>query len=143
MPLIYIKEKKGEKKGMDVNVILQTIIQNLTTVGLCLILFVLFRVSDILFGIAIAKKNKIAFNWKKFFRGIFYTLCAVGGLATLVTGLSMVIPIVNYCGITTDETVNQVLDVINVVAICTLILGVSIITYGKSAFEKFNTFIKT
>lgn len=56
--------------------------------------------------------------------------------------LSMVIPIINYCGIVTDETVNQTLNVINVVAICTTILVVSIVTYGKSAFEKFNTFIK-
>lgn len=102
----------------------------------------MFRVSDILFGVALAKKKKISFNWKKFLLGIFYTLCAVVGLATLVTGLSMVIPIINYCGIVTDETVNQTLDVINVVAICTTILVVSIVTYGKSAFEKFNTFIK-
>lgn len=127
---------------MGLNVILQTVIQNLETVGLCLMLLVLFRVSDILFGVALAKKKKISFNWKKFLLGIFYTLCAVIGLATLVTGLSMVIPIINYCGIVTDETVNQTLDVINVVAICTTILVVSIVTYGKSAFEKFNTFIK-
>ena len=127
---------------MELKEILQTVIQNLETVGLCLMLLVLFRVSDILFGIALAKKKKISFNWKKFLLGIFYTLCAVVGLATLVTGLSMVIPIINYCGIVTDETVNQALDVINVVAICTTILGVSIVTYGKSAFEKFNTFIK-
>ena len=123
---------------MGLNVILQTVIQNLETVGLCLMLLVLFRVSDILFGVALAKKKKISFNWKKFLLGIFYTLCAVVGLA----GLSMVIPIINYCGIVTDETVNQTLDVINVVAICTTILVVSIVTYGKSAFEKFNTFIK-
>ena len=127
---------------MELNVILQTVIQNLETVGLCLVLLVLFRVSDILFGVALAKKKKISFNWKKFLLGIFYTLCAVVGLATLVTGLSMVIPIINYCGIVTDETVNQTLDVINVAAICTTILVVSIVTYGKSAFEKFNTFIK-
>lgn len=127
---------------MELKEILQTVIQNLETVGLCLMLLVLFRVSDILFGVALAKKKKISFNWKKFSLGIFYTLCAVVGLATLVTGLSMVIPIINYCGIVTDETVNQTLDVINVVAICTTILVVSIVTYGKSAFEKFNTFIK-
>ena len=127
---------------MELNVILQTVIQNLETVGLCLMLLVLFRVSDILFGVALAKKKKISFNWKKFLLGIFYTLCAVVGLSTLVTGLSMVIPIINYCGIVTDETVNQTLNVINVVAICTTVLVVSIVTYGKSAFEKFNTFIK-
>ena len=127
---------------MELKEILQTVIQNLETVGLCLMLLVLFRVSDILFGVALAKKKKISFNWRKFLLGIFYTLCAVVGLATLVTGLSMVIPIINYCGIVTDETVNQTLDVINVVAICTTILVVSIVTYGKSAFEKFNTFIK-
>ena len=127
---------------MELKEILQTVIQNLETVGLCLMLLVLFRVSDILFGVALAKKKKISFNWKKFLLGIFYTLCAVVGLTTLVTGLSMVIPIINYCGIVTDETVNQTLDVINVVAICTTILVVSIVTYGKSAFEKFNTFIK-
>ena len=131
-----------EGKGMELKEILQTVIQNLETVGLCLMLLVLFRVSDILFGVALAKKKKISFNWKKFLLGIFYTLCAVVGLATLVTGLSMVIPIINYCGIVTDETVNQTLDVINVVAICTTILVVSTVTYGKSAFEKFNTFIK-
>lgn len=127
---------------MNINVIIQTVIQNLTTVGLCLILLVLFRTSDILFGIAIAKKEQIAFSWKKFAKGLLYTACAVGGLATLVTGLSMIIPIINYCGIVTDETINQVLDVVNVVAICVSILSVSVVTYGKSAFEKFNTFIK-
>lgn len=127
---------------MDASVILQTVVQNLVTVGCCLILFVLFRISDIFLGIAIAKKNKISFNKKKLLRGLFYTLCAVIGLATLVTGLSMVIPIINYCGIVTDDTINEVLDIVNVVAICASILSVSIVTYGKSAFEKFNTFIK-
>ena len=57
----FYKEMGG--KGMELNVILQTVIQNLETVGLCLVLLILFRVSEILFGIALAKKDNIAFDW--------------------------------------------------------------------------------
>lgn len=117
------------------------ILENLKVVGLCSILLVLFRTADILFGIANAKKKKVLFNRKKFLWGIFYTICAVFGLAALITGLSAVIPIITMCGVITDDTINNVLDVVNITAICGAILYVSIVTYGKSAYEKFNIFI--
>lgn len=121
--------------------ILSEILENLKVVGLCSILLVLFRVADILFGIANAKKKRVSFSKKKFLCGIFYTLCAVCGLVALVTGLSAVIPIITMCGIITDETINNVLETVNITAICGTILYVSIVTYGKSAYDKFNIFI--
>jgi len=67
------------------------ILNNLRTVGLCLILLVLFRLADILFGIANAKKQSITFDLKKLLWGIFYTICFIIGLASFVTAISSVI----------------------------------------------------
>ena len=123
--------------------LLNIILTNLQTVGLCLILLLFFRVADMLFGIANAKKQKIVFNKKKFLWGLFYTLCFVAGLATFVTAVSMVIPVIKYCQLVADESILKTLDVINVTVMSLSILTVSVVTYGKDAYDKFKQFIQS
>lgn len=117
------------------------ILNNLRTVGLCLILLVLFRLADILFGIANAKKQSITFDLKKLLWGIFYTICFIIGLASFVTAISSVIPIIDYCNIVVDEDIKTALDGINVIIIACTIVGISVKTYGIEAFKKFKIFI--
>lgn len=117
------------------------ILNNLRTVGLCLILLVLFRLADILFGIANAKKQSITFDFKKLLWGIFYTVCFIIGLASFVTAISSVIPIIDYCNIIVDEDIKTALDGINVIVIACTIIGISVKTYGIEAFKKFKIFI--
>ena len=122
--------------------ILNIILSNLIMVGVFLIPFVLFRVADILFGVAIARKSEISFNWKKFLWGIFYTFCAVIGLACFVTSVSLIIPLIEYYGLILDENVLGVLNSINCIAVCGYIVYVSVMGYGKDAFSKFHTLVE-
>lgn len=122
--------------------ILNIILSNLIMVGVFLIPFILFRVADILFGVAIARKRKIGFDWKKFLWGIFYTLCAVIGLACFVTSVSIIVPLIEYYGLIMDDGVTTVLNAINSVAVCGYIVYVSVMGYGKDAFSKFHTLVE-
>ena len=122
--------------------IMNIIVSNLIMVGVFLILFVLFRVADILFGIAIAKKKDVNFDVNKFLWGIFYTLSATVGLACLVAGVSLIIPLINYYQIIVDDTVTSVLNSINSIAICGTIIVASVAGYGKDAFSKVKTLLE-
>ncbi|MCH5323952.1 MAG: hypothetical protein J1E39_01945 [Eubacterium sp.] len=120
--------------------ILSTVLTNLEYVGACMLLLALFRAADILFGIAIAKKNNITFDKTKFIHGIIYTVCALVGSAALVTGLSMAVPIIAYCKLLTDETLVETLKTFNVTAMCSTLIAIAIVTYGKDAVNKFKQF---
>lgn len=122
--------------------IMNIVISNLIMVGEFLIPFALFRIADILFGVAIARKNKIKFDRKKFLWGIFYTFCAVLGLACFVTSASVIVPMIEFYGLVTDETVGTILNSINTIAVVGYIVYVSVTGYGKDAFSKLHTLLE-
>lgn len=121
--------------------ILNTIMENLLMVGIFLVPLALMRIADIILGVAIAKKNNISWNLNKFLWGLFYTLCFIVGTGLFTTSISMIVPIIEVFGIVVDENVLTALDGISVVAVCLVILTVTIISYGKDCFEKIKALV--
>lgn len=116
--------------------ILNTVLANLLMVGVFLIPLVLMRMADIILGVAIAKKNSISWHWNKFLWGLFYTVCFAGGTGLFTASISMIEPIVRVYNIVGDETTLAMLNGISVLAVCGIILTVTVTSYGKDCFEK-------
>lgn len=121
--------------------ILNAVQSNLLMVGAFLIPLALMRAADIVLGVAIAKKDSISWNWNKFLWGLFYTVCFIVGTGLFTTSISMIVPIVETFGIVADEAVLTALNGISVVAVCLVILTVTVTSYGKDCFEKIKTLI--
>ena len=121
--------------------ILNAVQSNLLMVGVFLIPLALMRTADIVLGVVIAKKNSISWNWNKFLWGLFYTVCFIVGTGLFTTSISMIVPIVETFGIVADEAVLTALNGISVVAVCLVILTITVTSYGKDCFEKIKTLI--
>ena len=123
------------------NEIMNIVIANLTMVGVFLVPLALMRVADIALGTAIAKKNKVQWDWKKFLWGIFYTICFIVGVGLFTTSISMIEPIVRIFGLIVDEATLTALNGISVIAVCLFVLTVTITSYGKDCCEKIKILI--
>lgn len=121
--------------------IMNIIVSNLIMVGGFLIPFALMRMADIILGIAIAKKNMILWDKKKFLWGLFYTICFIMGTGLFTISISMIVPIIEIFEVVTDESILTALNSISVVAVCLIILTVTVTSYGKDCFEKIKALI--
>lgn len=121
--------------------ILNTIMENLLMVGIFLVPLALMRIADIILGVAIAKKNKIMWDWSKFLWGLFYTVCFIVGTGLFTTSISMIEPIIRIFGIVVDENTLTALNDISVIAVCLFILTITVVSYGKDCFEKIKTIV--
>lgn len=119
--------------------ILNTVLANLLMVGVFLIPLVLMRMADVILGVAIAKKNNISWHWNKFLWGLFYTVCFIVGTGLFTTSISMIEPIIRQFGIVADEATLTALNGISIVAVCLIILAITVTSYGKDCFEKIKT----
>lgn len=119
--------------------ILNAVQSNLLMVGAFLIPLALMRAADIVLGVAIAKKDSISWNWNKFLWGLFYTVCFIVGTGLFTTSISMIVPIVETFGIVADEATLTALNGISIVAVCLIILAITVTSYGKDCFEKIKT----
>ena len=120
--------------------IINTLMKNLEYIGACLLLLAFFRAADILLGIALSHKSSIPFNIKKLFRGLMFTACALGGTAALALGMSAAVPIITYCNVITDDSLTQTLDTLNITSLCSMLIFISVKTYGTDALKKFKQF---
>ena len=123
------------------NEIMNIVIANLTMVGIFLVPLALMRVADIALGTAIAKKNKVQWDWNKFLWGIFYTICFIVGVGLFTTSISMIEPIVRIFGLIVDEATLTALNGISVIAVCLFVLTVTITSYGEDCCEKIKILI--
>lgn len=116
--------------------ILNAIQTNLIMVGVFLIPLILMRAADIILGVAVSRKNSVLWDWKKFLWGLFYTACFAGGTGLFTASISMIEPIVRVYNIVGDETTLTMLNGISVLAVCGIILTITVTSYGKDCFEK-------
>lgn len=116
--------------------ILNAVQTNLIMVGVFLIPLILMRGADIILGVAVSRKNSVSWDWKKFLWGLFYTACFAGGTGLFTASISMIEPIIRVYNIVGDETTLTMLNGIGVLAVCGIILTVTITSYGKDCFEK-------
>ena len=121
--------------------ILNAVQANLIMVGVFLIPLVLMRVADIILGVAVSRKNSISWDWKKFLWGLFYTICFAGGTGLFTASISMIEPIVRVYNIVGDETTLTMLNGISVLAVCGIILTITVTSYGKDCFEKIKALV--
>ncbi len=122
------------------NELINSVLSSLEYVGACLLLLLLLRASDILFGLALSRKCKAPFDCKKLLHGLILTAYAVAGSAALAVGMSMVVPIISFCGLITDEALLETLKTFNVSAMCAALTTIAVTTYGKDAALKFKQF---
>lgn len=116
--------------------ILNVVQSNLIMVGVFLIPLILMRSADIVLGVAVSKKNNVSWDWKKFLWGLFYTVCFVEGTGLFTASISMIEPIIRAYNIVGDETTLTTLNGISVLAVCGIILAITVTSYGKDCFEK-------
>lgn len=109
---------------------------NLIMVGVFLIPLILMRAADIILGVAVSRKNSVSWGWKKFLWGLFYTVCFAGGTGLFTASISMIEPIIRVYNIVGDETTLTMLNGISVLAVCGIILTITVTSYGKDCFEK-------
>ena len=120
---------------------LKIILDNLIMIGMFFIPLTLMRIADIVLGIAIAKKNSISWDWNKFLWGLFYTICFIVGVGLFTTSISMIEPIVRIFGLIVDEATLTALNEISSIAVCLIILSVTVTSYGKDCFGKIKTLV--
>lgn len=121
--------------------ILNAVQANLIMVGVFLIPLILMRGADIILGVAVSRKNSVSWDWKKFLRGLFYTICFVGGTGLFTASISMIEPIIQAYNIVGDETTLTMLNGISVLAVCGIILTITVTSYGKDCFEKIKVLV--
>lgn len=119
--------------------ILNAVQTNLIMVGVFLTPLVLMRIADIVLGVAVSRKNSVSWDWKKFLWGLFYTVCFVTGTGLFTASISMIEPIIRVYNIVGDETTLTMLNGISVLAVCGIILTITVTSYGKDCFEKIKT----
>lgn len=119
--------------------ILSAIRENLIMVSAFLVPLILMRAADIILGVAISRRNSVAWDWKKFLWGLFYTICFAAGTGLFTMSISMIEPIIRVYNIVGDETTLTMLNGISVLAMCGIILTITVTSYGKDCFEKIKT----
>lgn len=105
-----------------------------------LVPFAFCRLADIAFGAVLATKlDNLTFDWKKFFKGIGYTLITLIGLACLIAGITMIPELLEFYQIEIIDT-DALGEIINVVMIVSTTITAAL-TYGRDAYDKFKQLI--
>ena len=50
------------------------------------------------------------------------------------------VPIITYCNVITDDSLTQTLDTLNITSLCSMLIFISVKTYGTDALKKFKQF---
>lgn len=109
------------------------IIENLQKVGIGCGIFLLMYISNmsasIWYNVKILNER---FDWNKIKASGIKVLCITIAIVCLCLGITLVLPWVDYVGLTIPDEFTKVL---NIVAMCSIALA-GIVKYGKEAFGK-------